>query len=567
MSEPRRIIIPIFALGYLLIAFAIAGANNRIEFSEVMVNPNGSLLSNQYIEFVVAEADTSSLLGYQLVINGIGYRILPVQGEWRVTGGYFLLFPSSYNHSSGRYEPNIPASTPRFIVPEAQFGSNGLVNNSTIHLLLIDSTLRTIAEFNSLVNSSQGFSFERKFLNDSVTTVNWLPSLSSDGTPGRRNSVSPPRIDLGIQSASFSASEGRAGVPIIRIQLIGYGEFGQVSLLSAKFRRFPLQAPFESDSVEVPALAFGTSRFVDLPLTNFKPDPLGWIGYEVRIRTGDDVATNDTLSGESYLWKNVYPVVTEWMPEPVSGEPEWIELKWSGPEAAEFAGWRIRNGMHECEIPFHSNPIGASNRVVFAAGALPNRYHAQPDRVIVGSDWSAIDRNSTVSIVAPWNQVIEVLPRLSELAITPIAGRSLVRRNLGQSATAAGNWYVSCDSTGAAPTREDAADTVTIHIVQPTIASATASISEKRFAPGGVNGLPPELIISGSTPGSKLKFEIFDLSGRKRYRHEEIRPSGDYRISWNGRDQIGSLVDTGIYFIEVSSDERQLLRQSIVVVR
>ncbi len=565
-NRRKRLSLTFLFLIISLISLHTAVANNQIEFSEVMYRPVGAHIYDQFVELVVT-ADSISLRNVYLYCSNQIQNLIPENSNPVVHRGYVLLFCTGYTRVTGRYEEMIPDSVPRWYVNAPQLGDSGI---SMVHpdtMTLFDSTYQILAQTVTQFPCTNGHSLERKLLQAANVGLNWFISSNSDGTPGTRNSVSPPLHDIGVVSTVLSPLPGNTGNPVIRAELVGNGEFAVSSQCYARFRRFPVQAPLSTDTVSSVTLAYGASRLIDVLLPGLSSGPLGWIGYEVTVHVPDDNPGNDTLSGEGYLWHSITPLVTEWMCLPNSGEPQWLEFAWQGPEQAQFAGWKLRVGSYEMAVPFHDQNIATGSRFVLSAGTLPARYVADPHKVILIPSWHLWGTSGAdVSFIAPWGQVVEQLPFTIGFPITPTTGRSLIRRNWNISASTISNWYLSADSLGASPTSVDAPETTIPVPAPPSIVSDNVKLETKRFAPQGVTGLKDKMVLSGQTTGGAIVTEIYDLSGLKRFKRIDTPPNGIFSLEWNGRDDGGALVATGVYIVLVSKNGSQLLRQSVVVV-
>ena len=68
--------------------------------------------------------------------------------------------------------------------------------------------------------------------------------------------------------------------------------------------------------------------------------------------------------------------------------------------------------------------------------------------------------------------------------------------------------------------------------------------------------------------GGDLGLEVFDVVGRRVRTIGAARvPAGVGSAEWDGRDEMGRLVGSGIYFIRLVVEGRPLARQRIVVIR
>ena len=76
-------------------------------------------------------------------------------------------------------------------------------------------------------------------------------------------------------------------------------------------------------------------------------------------------------------------------------------------------------------------------------------------------------------------------------------------------------------------------------------------------------------IISYELPkdGSDVSVLIYNLRGNliKNLVENEIQNAGDYQIIWNGTDDLGSRVSSGVYYYQVHVGENKISRKMVLV--
>ncbi|HSG29124.1 MAG TPA: T9SS type A sorting domain-containing protein, partial [Candidatus Krumholzibacterium sp.] len=79
------------------------------------------------------------------------------------------------------------------------------------------------------------------------------------------------------------------------------------------------------------------------------------------------------------------------------------------------------------------------------------------------------------------------------------------------------------------------------------------------------NPFNPSTTISFTLPGkSRAKLSIFDITGRlvKTVR-DDVFPEGRQEVVWDGRDERGCEVSSGVYFYRLTAGDRTLTRKMV----
>ncbi|MFC1898287.1 C25 family cysteine peptidase [Candidatus Cloacimonadota bacterium] len=81
------------------------------------------------------------------------------------------------------------------------------------------------------------------------------------------------------------------------------------------------------------------------------------------------------------------------------------------------------------------------------------------------------------------------------------------------------------------------------------------------------NPFNPDTTISYSIPSDgKIELAIFNMKGQKvKQLVHDIQVAGSYSINWNGKDNSGSLVSSGIYFYQITTSEKSLKRKMLLL--
>jgi hypothetical protein len=79
---------------------------------------------------------------------------------------------------------------------------------------------------------------------------------------------------------------------------------------------------------------------------------------------------------------------------------------------------------------------------------------------------------------------------------------------------------------------------------------------------------PASVLAYGIASAAQIRLTIIDLAGREvRTLVNGIRPAGEYRVYWDGRDDPGRTVASGVYFYRLAADGRLVGKQKVLVLR
>jgi len=63
-----------------------------------------------------------------------------------------------------------------------------------------------------------------------------------------------------------------------------------------------------------------------------------------------------------------------------------------------------------------------------------------------------------------------------------------------------------------------------------------------------------------------VKLDVFDVLGRTvRVLIDESQPEGNHQITWDGRDQTGEAIASGVYFYRLVAGDRAITKKMVVV--
>ncbi|MCX7835166.1 MAG: hypothetical protein N2450_03730 [bacterium] len=532
-----------------------------------MVRPNSNHLRDQFIELECTDSAGFSLENYRLMIADVVHFLIPVNGNHHVPYGYLIIHPSSYSFSTGRYENEIPLNTTRFQINETYFCGNGIPLSDTINVRIISTDNSILSQFSIRSYQRIGYSLERILTRISTSDSNWAWSQSIDGTPGRRNSVSPPLLDCAVISIEYAPLPLRNGLPYGNIVIRNLGEISAsvpITILLKRSPNLPYQVfnysflqtvqPFQNYSFQFPLNAIDSLQ--------------GKLYLKTEHSLDDENVSNNTLVNVFNVWNTVVPTITEMMLYPILGQPKWLEFYWGSPNQANFGEWIIQIQNQEITIPIHQTNISANTRFIVSTGYLPPNMHLPPEQMIVVPEFNFNpSSNFFYRIISPWGEVIEEMDyRLSSFPIL-VYGKSVVRRSLSAPIDNPFNWYISTEQNGSAPGREDTPPDTFGFEPPIQVHSETIKIITKKFSRDGIGGLPSYATIEINTSGKEYEQMIYDLNGKLLKRELFQLSKGIHTLIWDGLDNQGKIVDCGVYLFILKSNNQIVFREPIIFAR
>lgn len=267
--------------------------------------------------------------------------VLHDAGASRPKIGSAILLPGDYlvltkDTAELREAHHIPSSLLQFSLPSLNNGNDNIVLRNS-NGIVVDSI-----GYRSSWGGSNGRSVEKRMPGmNGHDSASWGSSLDpARGTPGRQNSLVPPKVNLGIGAGMFNQQNGTVEVVVANTgtlsvsggRVILYRDENSNGLPEMNEQRAAYDLPpiNPSDST--------TATFLwDAPLTLKGEVGVLLLQLERDERPGDDTArivvrqpTVDTGL-----------IVNEIMYDPNDPEPEWIEAYNRGSLPVDLAGWRI----------------------------------------------------------------------------------------------------------------------------------------------------------------------------------------------------------------------------------
>ena len=406
-----------------------------------MYDLDGSDSPNEFVEiFNPSETDSLNMEGWTirdrsstdaLIDSGFGLKIPPLS--------YGLIMEGDYPILSGIYNLIIPENTILIKVDDSSIGNGLSVSDS---LYLQDSTGQIMETVGWEDWAQDGFALERLRYHLGNNPLNWAQSLDSLGTPGLVNSVLPDSIDFAVFDLTLS--------PSVIVTEATTTLLGQV-----------VNDGLNTNEPEIIVYVDGTyytnefpGNIAELDTVEFEleigPFESGYHTILVSLNTEGDINISNNLDsvvlGVRYEFRTF--VLNEFIPQPISGLPEFVEIVNMSSETVDLKNWRITDSNEGLNYGLVSVSIAMDEYVVIAADStlvdsVPNGVpYLTPD----GGFPTLNNSGDEIRIFDPFNTLIDSLFYSSTWGIDQ--GISLEKYYTNDSSHIQGNWAPSISLSG-----------------------------------------------------------------------------------------------------------------------
>ena len=183
----KRCVVLLF--GLILICLLSA----QIILNEFMIDPDDEN-TGEFIELYNISSSTINLCDYYICDEQDTDKIIPFPDSMLAGYGYALLLDPNY---AGEYDVFIPLTTSLGSISDPRFGKYGISNSSSKVYSILDSNMNILDSYCSGEPEwpASGYSIERYLPDMSL----WSSSLTAQGSPGYKNSISPKAKNISIE--------------------------------------------------------------------------------------------------------------------------------------------------------------------------------------------------------------------------------------------------------------------------------------------------------------------------------------------------------------------------------
>ena len=556
---------------FIIPLLVAANVFSQIILSEVMYNPRGSETTNEFIElFNTSTTDTLSLAGWQIGDQDAKDNLISdVTGLHLPPRHYAVILDPDYFDQSNLYDSIIPADVLILTIDDKTFGSGGFTNSTSETITLVNADAIVIAEYTYPPNNADGISLEKINLSEDDSDTNWTSSVKLDGTPGFQNSVSPPPVDgkLIPGSLQFDPQQLQQGISMhvsVTVRNVGTAVLDtyavEFTLSLNNFRTsIPLGHIFSEQALAVGDTALG--ELVTPPLT------AGYFSLQaVLLSTNDANQLNDTLYVPIVVnLQRESIVINEIMYDPVTGEPEWLEIYNPQNFGVRLSDWMLEDEAGgEGVFPQDAFIAAGSYCVVTASDDLAFFYGLNDSLIVLVNKLPSLNNNEDEIVLLDFSGGVQDRVHYTE-HWGGASGISLERINPQLAAQDSSNWNSCVDISGATPGRQNSIFTTIV----PSV--VTLHVSPNPFSPDA-DGVDDFAVVQIRLPvtTAAVNLKVYDVRGRLIRELLNNRSVGsNSEVIWDGSDNGNRLVRTGIYIIylqAVKPEQGLLLSEKTTVV-
>lgn len=522
----------------------------QVVLNEIMYNPAGNENSNEFIEIYNPGPSPVNLDGWsisdgtssdQVIGHDSGLIIQPEQ--------HAVILDPNYFGSDRVYDALIPPDALVLTIDGPTFGARGLSNSSPETISLISSSGDTVSHYRYTPDAQDGHSLEKIDPAGGDTDGNWSISNEINGTPGFKNSITPPGFDLALTKLSIFPK---------------YVDIGSHVKISLTVKNKGLYPP-ESATIELYSISLHNNQRVKVLQEIFNPsalftlndslvniydwlpgNPGSFLLEAVLTASPDENLTNNKITQHF----GVVPldpglIISEIMFNPMTGSPEWIELYNAGQFPIGLNGWQIRDASAKQTAIITSNLLfGPGDYIAVTDDAEQLKvFYRAIFRVIETETFPALNNDGdSINLVSPTSGIIETVAYDGKWSRTK--GISIERIDV-QGNTEIENWTVSAAPAGATPGKPNSID---ISKVTPKIA---ISVSHDPYDPS-IHGGDCNIAVKLPFPTGRVTLSLYDKYGRRvRDLVQGAERGTQFTETWNGKNNSGEMLPTGIYIINV----------------
>jgi hypothetical protein len=518
-----------------------------------MYDPDGDEGTDEFIELFNDATFPVNLHGWRISDGVSSDSIVALeQGLQALARQYVLILDPDYiEEGSTTYDGLIPPTALVVTISGITFGDRGLSNSTAEQVSLVDNQGHAVSSYTYSLGNPRGYSDEKILPRGGDTTSNWANAVQHHGTPGARNSVTPPDHDLALARLySVPPFPQRGDSFVVGSVVRNDGQLAQADTL----RLFELTGtPPETTLVRLWAtgvLPVGDSASFSAPL---------WMSESVTRRFWARLSGTDDRSQNDARGLTVSPsgevgtlLINEIMYAPEPQRSEWVELVNTTQFVQSLSGWSFGDGTGIADTArrfrLSGVPIEAGGFVILAADSTILYENVPPSVPISVWGNAPVTLNNTGDSLVLYDANGALADRVDYRPSwgNNTAGFSLERISASSPSNDPLNWASSLDSTGATPGRVNSR-------AFPTSGAETEilTLEPNPFSPDG-DGHEDLLFIRYRLDhaDSRLDLRIYDVRGREvRRLANNSAAAFTGEILWDGKDASGRDLPTGLYIV------------------
>jgi len=528
---------------------------SQITFSEIMYDVATNEYHDEFIEiFNLSDFDSLYITGWTFSDSSGIDEILPHRGGMKIPPRSFaIILDGSYIINSSTYDTLLADSLIILRIEDNSFGKNGLSNSNAEWLTISDSAGRVLTGYRYSIGNSPGYSDEKINLDGLNDSTNWSDSKAEGGTPGRKNSVSPPPYDFGFDESSlifpiviFSGEQ-----VLFTLELFDYGLLTVTdSLEIIVFSDLNRDNIYQEDDLFVSQKRVSTTAQMFEIVWENAPAGEHYLIVSLFFDLDKNPENNlisktvRIINREVSLHINEIKFLTD------TEEPEWIELVNLGGERVLLKDWAIADLVDTVSIDslIYLDP---DEFIILSEDTLSQFYQLETKKTVILNKFPTLnDQDDELVLIDPignWKEKIKY--ELDWLEGEEFRLPSLERINPLLYENKAENWGPCIDPNRATPGKLNSI------FSELTIGKSNIIASPNPFSPNS-DGIDDVTIISGDIPerSARIKAEVYDIRGRLIQTLRDNRFNGSqFSLVWDGRDENGRIARIGIYIVYIQA--------------
>jgi flagellar hook assembly protein FlgD len=520
---------------------------------------------DEFIEiFNLSYFDTVDCTGWTFSDSSGVDSIVPHRGGNKIAPRNFaLLLDGSYFNNSATYDSLLADSLIILKTEDNSFGKNGLANSKAEWLTIRDSNGRVVTEYTYSIGNKPGYSDEKIDLDETIDSLNWSDSKLAGGTPGRRNSVSPPLYDFGFgqNSLVFPIILFAGDKMVFTLEIFNFGvKSASDSLEIIVFSDLNKDMIYQIDDQLISNRKVPTTAQKIFFEWDNMPAGEHQVVAQLYFSKDEDLENNLISKTIRIIERDVSLHINEIKFLSGDKEPEWIELINLSDEKVLLKDWSLADLSDTVSIDSQIF-LESGKFIVLSEDTLSEFYKLEIEKILILSKFPTLnDQEDEIILMDPtgsWKERVRYerewlegedfrLPSLERI-------HPLLYENKAE------NWGPCINQIGATPGQQNSI------FSELTTEIREANVSPNPFSPNS-DGLDDVTIISGQIPESsaRIKVEVYDTRGRLIQTLKDNRFSGShFNLVWDGRDRDGRIARIGIYiiYIQALNDRLGVLRE------
>lgn len=442
----------------LLLGANFAQTDSSLTFSEIMFRPQSS--NNEFIEiYNLSETESINVDGYKIIYSTANADIIDSAGFGTVLQpkSFAVILEGDYDFTSGIYNNLIPSDALILKISDNSFGTSGMANTADRQLWLATPDDDTLETYTYSANNSSGISDEKIIMNKNNSVINWENSMQINGTPGKRNSVTPLSDDLSFSSLLINPEIIITGDDVYIIGTIkNQGKDIAKSFTTEIYN----DTNFDSSGLSQELIftqTFSNLLPGDSITVNTFIDSVNEGNYQL-IGKVNYLEDADTLNNKKIIQFTVYPqinnyndiVINEIMYAPTNGELEWIELYNNVESSIDLNKWSLSDNSTTVTVSNNEKLVQSNSFIVLSRDSSILNFYPVPIEIIVFK-LPALNNTGDVVVIKDSLGIL-----IDSLKFSPewggdFGGKSLERINPKLPSTDSTNWKTSISKYKATP--------------------------------------------------------------------------------------------------------------------